>query len=296
MKTIYDQIAENKRKTLLISVFFILIISLLGYVLGAIYTYDGGISIMIVAMIFSSISALITYFVSDKAVLAISDARKVNAKESPLVYSILENLCIGAGLKEIPALYVINDSAPNAFATGRDPSHSAIAVTTGLLNKLDKREIEGVLAHELSHIRNYDIRLMTFVIILVGTISIIGNIMFRRSIFRDDKNSGGMFLIFGLIFAIITPILAKLIQLAMSRNREFLADASAALLTRDPEGLASALEKISMDQNELHSAEPTTAYLYIEDPIKKKKGMFGGSSIWQTHPPIQERIKRLRSM
>lgn len=295
MTSIYDQIADNKRRTFVVFFSFILVIAFLGYVLGQIYGNGGGIGTMVIATLFSSITAISTYYFSDKVVLGLAGATKVERKDYSQLYGILENLCIGAGIKKVPDLYVINDNAPNAFATGRDPEHSVVAVTTGLLSKLEKRELEGVLAHELSHIKNYDIRLMTFVVILVGMISIIGNIMFRRSIFRDNKNSGGLLVLIGVVFAILSPIVAQLIQLALSRSREYLADASAALLTRDPEGLALALEKISLDQTQLKKVDTSTSYLYIESPVKQKKG-FGASSIFSTHPPVEERIKRLRSM
>jgi len=294
--TIYDQIEKNKQKTVFVFIFFVLAIGILGYILGEIYGNGAGLITMMLAVVYSSISGVITYYFSDKVVLKIAGAKKADRNQYPLISGLLENLCIGAGIKKVPELYVINDVAPNAFATGRDPQHAVVAVTTGLLSKLDKRELEGVLAHELSHIKNYDIRLMTFVIILVGIISIIGNIMFRRSIFRNNEKSGNIFLIIGLLFAILTPIIAQLIQLAISRNREYLADASASLLTRDPTGLALALEKIALDQSQMKKVEPTTTYLYIESPIKKKNGLFNTSNLFSTHPPVEERIKRLRSM
>ena len=202
----------------------------------------------------------------------------------------------------MPKIYIINDSAPNAFATGRDPNHSVVCVTTGILDKLDKIELEGVIAHELSHVRNYDIRLMAIVVILVGLVALLADI-FMRSLWyggnrrRDDKGSSqGIFLLIGIILAILSPLIATLIQLAVSRKREFLADASGALLTRYPEGLASALEKISADKEPLEVANNATAHLYIANPFKGKIQGSWFSNLFNTHPPIEERIKILRSM
>lgn len=295
---IYEQISSNKTKTYVIMALFIAVVSVLGYVLGEIFVGVGeGISIMIMAVLFSSISAFISYFYSDKMVLSISGARKVGRAQAPQVYGMLENLSIGAGIKKVPDLYIISDSSPNAFATGRNPDHSAVAVTEGLLRKLDKREIEGVLAHELAHIKNYDILLMTITVVLVGAITVIANIMFRGSFHSNsDRRGGGVIILIGLLLAILSPIIAQLIKLAVSRSREYLADASAALLTRDPEALASALEKISSDRQPLESANEATAHLYISNPLKKGVNADWLANLFNTHPPVAERIRRLKSM
>lgn len=297
---IYDQISANKRRTFFVMFLFVLIISALGFVFGQIYGgADAGIFFLIFALFVSLITSVGSFYFSDKIVLGISGAKKVGREQSPQLYGVLENLCIGAGLEKVPDLYIIDDSAPNAFATGRDPKHSVVAVTTGLLDKLDKREIEAVLAHELSHIRNFDIRLMMIVAVLVGTVTLIANILLRGSIFGggDNRKSGGaIFLLIGIVLALFSPVIAELIKLAVSRSREYLADASAALLTRDPEGLAMALEKISADREPLEVANEATAHLYISNPLKKGKNADWFAGLFNTHPPVEERIHRLRIM
>ena len=279
-------------------VIFTVFISALSYFLGEVFLGRGaGVFMLILGFVFSSVSSISSFYFSDKMVLAISGAKKVLRADSPLVYGILDNLCIGSGLKKIPDLYIIDDTAPNAFATGRNPEHSVIAVTTGLLQKLTKREIEGVLSHELSHIRNYDIRLMAITAVLVGSITLITNFLLRGS-FRsnNDRKMPALIILIAIVLAILSPIIAELIKLAVSRNREYLADASGALLTRDPEGLASALEKISADQEPLEVANEATAHMYISNPLKKGKNadMFAG--LFNTHPPVEERIARLKKM
>lgn len=298
---IYDQISFNKRRTLVVVSLYILIIGILGYVLGELFGNGAGLSTMLISTIYSFLSAFLTYYYSDKLVLSIANAKPAQQSTYPLLYGLVDNLCVGSGIKSHPSLYVIDDSAPNAFATGRDPEHSAIAVTTGLLEKLDKRELEAVLAHELSHIKNYDIRLMTIVIVLVGTISIVSNILLHRGQFGgSDRNNNGAIMLISLLLAIITPLAAKLIELAVSRNREYLADASASLLTRDPLGLASALEKIATDTTKMKKVSDVTAYLYIENPYDDiNRGSTVGSKVkelFSTHPPVEERIKRLKEM
>lgn len=298
---IYDQISFNKRRTWVVVSLYILIIGVLGYVLGEIFGDGAGLSTMIVATVYSFVSAFLTYYYSDKLILGISNAKPAQRDANPLLYGLVDNLCVGSGMKVIPVLYVIDDPAPNAFATGRDPDHSAIAVTSGLLEKLDKRELEAVLAHELSHIRNYDIRLMTIVIVLVGTISIVSNILLHRGHFgSSDRNNNGVIMLISLLLAIITPLAAKLIELALSRNREYLADASASLLTRDPLGLASALGKIAADTTKMKTVNDVTAYLYIENPYDdiNREATVGTKvkELFSTHPPVEERIKRLKEM
>ncbi|OGC51264.1 hypothetical protein A2982_04040 [candidate division WWE3 bacterium RIFCSPLOWO2_01_FULL_39_13] len=293
----YGQISSNKRKTVVVMAMFVAVVSLLGYFIGEIYAGQGaGVPVMISAVFFSSISAVSSYFLSDKIVLSISGAKKVGRDEAPKLYAILENLCIGVGIKKVPDLYIINDSATNAFATGRDPDHAVVAVTSGLIDKLDKREIEGVLGHELSHIKNYDMLLMTIVVVLVGSVTLIANIMLRGGFRGSRKSAGGIIILIGFLLAVLSPLIAKLIQLAVSRNREYLADASSALLTRDPEGLALALDKISQDREVLEIANQATEHLYIENPLRKNvnSGIF--ANLFNTHPPVEERIRRLRDM
>ncbi|TEU02291.1 zinc metalloprotease HtpX, partial [Candidatus Woesebacteria bacterium] len=245
------------------------------------------------------------YYYSDKIVLKISGARPADKKRDFLFYTVVENLSIATGLPK-PKLYVIDDSAPNAFATGRDPKHAVVCTTTGLLSKLNRTELEGVLAHELSHIRNYDIRLMSVVAVLVGMVALLGDFFLRMSFYgrrRDSSRKAGqlgvVILVLGILFAILSPIIAKLIQLAISRRREFLADASAISITRQPQGLISALQKISADKEPLEVANKATAHLYIINPFKGKKshsaiGWFAG--LFNTHPPISKRIKTLKNM
>lgn len=293
----YTEVSKNKwQSVLLIFVFLILIIGL-GYVFSLAYDAPG---ILFIAVIFSTGSAFISYFFSDSITLALSGAKEIDLKTQPELYQVVENLTIAAGLP-MPRVYIIEDTAMNAFATGRNPKHAVVCVTTGLLSRLDRTELEGVLAHELSHIGNYDIRFMTLVVVLVGTVTLLADFMVRGSLFggrRRNSEGGNIFLIVGIILAILSPIIATLIKLAVSRKREFLADASGALLTRYPEGLASALEKIAGDKEPLEAANKATAHLYIANPLKDKDGNSTGwlANMFNTHPPIEERIKRLREM
>ena len=279
----------------MIFVFLVLVIGL-GWVLS--YAFDNYF-ILVIAVIIAVFQALIAYYQADKIALAISGAKEAPRKEPYLeLHRLVENLSIAAGLPK-PRIYVISDSAPNAFATGRDPKHAALAVTAGLLDKLNKAELEGVISHELSHIGNYDIRLMTMVVVLVGVVALISDFFLRYLWWgggRSRRSEGGgqfqlILLVVGIILAILAPLAAVSIQLAISRKREFLADASGALLTRYPEGLASALTKISRDREPLEVANRATAHLYIADPNKKKI-----TGLFMTHPPVEERIKRLRAM
>lgn len=293
MSTLYTQQDKNIRKTwFLMAVFFAVIVAL-GYFISYYYNNPG---ILIFAIIFSIIMNIVSYWYSDKIVLSISGAREALHDEYTDLYHIVENLSITAGLP-MPKVYIINDISPNAFATGRDKEHSVVAVTTGLLQILNKVELEGVISHELSHIGNRDILLSTAVVVLVGFISILANIFmrggFRRGSDRNEKGNG-ILMILGIIFIILSPIISKLIQLAISRKREFLADASGALLTRYPDGLASALQKISNANIPLKNANTATAHLYISNT-------FGGAgkkvaSLFSTHPPVGERVKALLGM
>ncbi len=292
----YKQIDSNKKRTALLLALFLIFIIGLGWIFSYIFN---AFWILPVAVIFAVFQAFVSYYYSDQITLAISGAHKVPRKEPYLkLHRIVENLAITAGIPK-PKVCVISDPAPNAFATGRDPEHAAIAVTTGLLEKLDKPELEGVISHEMSHIGNYDIRLMTIVVVLVGVVALLSNWFLRWSFWgglgRRQSRGGGqiglILILVGIVFAILAPIAAYLIQLAVSRKREFLADASGALMTRYPEGLASALEKISQDRNILRRTTKATAHLYIANPLKKKV-----SSLFMTHPPVRERIIALKKM
>ncbi len=275
-------------------IIFIAIILALGYVFGQIN--GGGYTGLIIAAIISFGMTFFSYYAGDKVALASSGAKEIKKTDNPYLYRVVENLCIASGMPT-PKIYIISDMAINAFATGRDPQHASIAVTQGAIQKLENEELEGVIAHELSHIKNYDIRLMTVVIVLVGVIVLMADWIFHLSFFRrnDDRENGnlGAFIaIAGIVLMLLSPIFAELIKLAISRRREYLADASAALLTRYPEGLAKALEKISMENKPMKSASAATAHLYISNPFGKKKL----SNIFSTHPPIQDRIAELKKM
>jgi len=290
----YTHQSSNIAKTYLLMAVFLAIIAGLGYFVSA---YYGNPFLFYIAIIFSVLMNVASYWWSDKIVLSMSKARPASRQEFFDLYTSTENLSITAGLP-MPKLFIIEDLAPNAFATGRDKNHAVVAVTTGLLQKLDKAELEGVIAHELSHIGNRDILLMSAVVVLVGFVSIISDMFLRGMIFgggsRDNNKSnvGGVLAIAGIVLIILSPVIATLIKLAISRRREYLADASGALLTRYPEGLASALEKISsynLPMNEPHTA---TAHLFISNPFSGKSV----SNLFSTHPPATERIKILRGM
>jgi len=253
-----------------------------------------------IALIIAGIMNFFSYYYSDKMVMAISGAKQIQKKDNPTLFRTVENLCIASGLP-LPKIYTINDTATNAFATGRNPKHASIAFTTGILDKLSKLELEGVAAHELSHVGNYDTRLMTIVSILVGTVALAADYFLRISFYshrgRDDNRAGGLMMVVALIMAILAPIIATLIQLSISRKREFLADASGALLTRNPDALAEALLKISTDKEPLEVANKATAHLYIVNPFKNPQKLTGTfASLFNTHPPIAERVKLLREM
>ncbi len=297
----YKEITRNKIQSILLIFIFLVIVIGLGFLFAQAYNSPG---ILIIVVLFSIISALVSYFFADSITLALSHAVPVDRQSNPELYRLVENLTIAAGLPT-PKIYIIDDSAPNAFATGRDPKHAVICFTTGILQKLERTELEGVAAHELSHVGNYDIRFMTLVVVLVGIVTLLGDWFLRASFFggprrsRDDNgNEGGQIFFFaGLILALLSPIVATLIKLAVSRRREYLADASGALLTRYPEGLASALEKISRDTEPLEEANKATAHLYIVNPLKgNTTGVSWFANLFNTHPPIADRIKRLREM
>jgi heat shock protein HtpX len=293
---IYEQIAENKRKSFFLLFLFLVFLLFLGWVFGE--AYQSGEAGLIIALVVAIVISFVTFFYGDKMVLGISQARPVDPKENPYLHNVIEGLAIGAGVPA-PKAYIIDDTAPNAFATGRDPQNSAIVVTTGLLQKMDRLELEGVVAHEMSHIKNYDIRYATLVVVLVGTVALLSDWMGRSFFYgrgRRDRRGGGnaIFILLALILVILAPVIARLIQLAISRQREYLADSSGALLTRYPEGLASALEKISKDTEPLEVANKATAHLYIVNPLLDHGGKL--NDLFSTHPPTEERIKRLRGM
>jgi heat shock protein HtpX len=250
-----------------------------------------------VAVVLAVLSAWGSYYYSDRIVLTISGAQPAPRERYPHLYNAAEGLAIAAGIP-VPRLYLIGDTAPNAFATGRDPQHAAIVVTTGLLDKLDRLELEGVLGHEMAHIQNYDIRLSTMAAVLVGVIALLSDWFLRSMRWGRRRGSrqsgGGLLLLVGLVLALLAPLAAQLLRLAVSRNREYLADASGAMLTRYPEGLASALEKISGDPEPLEVANKATAHLYIINPLREWGGW--ANSLFNTHPPVEERVHRLRAM
>lgn len=297
---IHQQIDGNKRKTYVIVVLFVLFISTISYVFGQANGGGGyGLSYAGMALILSGFMSFGSYFYSDKIVLSISNAVPADPNRDFDFYTAAQNMKIASG-QPMPKLYVIEDETINAFATGRDPEHGVVVATRGLLNRLDRSEIEGVVAHEMSHIGNFDTRLMAIVAILVGSVAILAN-FFMRSMFwgsgnRDRGKNGGIFVIIALVFSVVSPIIAILIQLTISRKREYLADASGVNLTRNPEGLASALEKISVDHRVLQTATPGTAHLFISDPFRTKGASTWFTGLFNTHPPIEERIKILRGM
>ena len=298
--TLYSQISSNKRKSILLILFFVIFIIFLGWIFGT--TTELGYAGVIIAVVVAIVMSLFGYYSGDKVALWTAGAKPIIKNDNIYVYRLVENLCITAGLP-MPKIYIINDPAINAFATGRNPEKASIAITTGAIEKLANEELEGVLAHELSHIKNYDILVMTLVIICVGIIALLSNWFFRISFFsggrRSSKGGGQLqiiFIVISLALLILAPIIGQLIKLAVSRKREFLADASGALLTRYPEGLAKALEKISQQNIEpMRKANNASAHLYISNPFgnKAKKGL---AKMFSTHPPIEERIAALRGM
>ncbi len=286
----YSQIDSNKRKTAILITLFLAFMFCLGFFL---FVYLGSFDVMVFAIIISIAMTLVSYYKGDAIALRSTGAKLTTKEENPYVHRMVENLAISIGIPT-PKVYVIDSQALNAFATGRDPEHASVAVTTGIVAALENEELEGVLAHELSHIKNYDIRVMTIVIVLVGAVSLISNMFFHGGFFgrrnSDNKSTGGALAIIGIILLILSPLIAKLIQLAISRKREYLADASGALMTRYPEGLAKALEKIQQSPIPLNTANAATAHLFISNPFKGKML----ANAFSTHPPIEERIKRLR--
>lgn len=296
----YEDIRSNKIKTgVIISIFIVVITLILYYICMA---FDLGPFSIIIALAFSILASFASYYNSDKIILSMSKARPATHEENQKLVNILDALVISAGLNCTPKLYVVEDKQPNAFATGRDPEHSVICVTTGLLEKLDYYELEGVIGHELAHIANYDIRLSAVVTVMVSFVVILSDIFtraflwggVRRSSRDNEGNGNAILMLIGLVFLILAPIFGKLAQLAISRRREFLADATSAKYTRNPDGLISALQKICNDPNELETANKSTAHMYIASPFKNEK--ITKSSIWSTHPSLDERVEALRNL
>lgn len=299
MATLYTHKDSNIRKTWLLFTVFLVVIISIGWLFSQVY---GDPSILVIAVLFSVIMSFVSYWFSDKIVLRMARARPITKENARELYNIVENLSITAGLP-VPKIYIIDERAPNAFATGRNPEHAVVAVTTGLLERLDRSELEGVLAHELSHVGNRDMLVSTVAVILVGFAALLSDI-FLRSLFwrsfggrdREAGQAGAVLMVLGILLAILSPVIASLMQLAISRKREFLADASGVLLTRYPDGLARALEKISADHTPLRAANNATNHLWLSDPVKGKNGTHWFAKLFMTHPPLEERIARLRQM
>lgn len=294
MTDLYTQVDINKRKTLLIIFGFIVFITALSWMLS--YIYDlSALSIIAFGFIFSGISSFVSYYKSDAIVLKATGAKPAPQEVYPDLYNLVENMSIASGLPK-PKIYIIEDHALNAFATGRDPEHSAVCFTTGIIKSLEKRELEGVIAHEMSHIGNYDIRLMSIVSVLVGTVLLVADFT-TRGLLRSGRNKkgSGLVAIIGIIFIILSPVIATIIKFAVSRNREYLADSTAALTTRYPQGLADALKKISQSDIQLKKVSGSNAHMFISNPFKQN--VSGGmQKLFSTHPPVEERIKRLENM
>lgn len=289
----YSQIAANKRKTVLLMAFFVALVGVLGWLFSAVFLEEPLITPYI--LIGAAIYTLITYFAGSKLALAMNGAHRIEKKDNPRLWRTVENLAITNGMP-MPKVYVIDDPAPNAFATGRNPEHAVVAATTGLLDVMDDSELEGVMAHELGHVKNYDIRVSLVAFALAAVVGLLADIMFRMAWFggRDDDNSssGSILFVLGVVGALLAPLAATLIQLAISRKREYLADATGALTTRYPEGLASALEKIGAHGSSLRRQNTSTAHLFFANPLKGKSL----ATLFSTHPPVAERVARLREM
>lgn len=287
----YSQITANKRKTFVLMFFFVALVGGLGWLFGQ---YAGSPAITPYVIIGAFVYTILSYFAGSKLSLAVNGAHEIAKKDNPRLWRIVENLSITSGMP-MPKVYIIDDPAPNAFATGRDPNHAAVAATTGILDIMEDNELEGVMAHELGHVKNYDIRVSMIAFALVMVVSLLADIMLRMTWFRgdDDDNGGGqLFFILGIVAAILAPLVASLIQLAISRRREYLADATGALTTRYPEALASALEKIGRYNRPMQRQNASTAHLFFANPLKKG----GLSALFSTHPPLEERILKLRGM
>lgn len=287
----YSQIAANKRKTWVIMFLFLALVAGIGYIFSQ---YSAGNSSLFPFVVVGAlVYVLISYYAGSSVALAVNGAKEIQKSDNPRLWRIVENLAITDGLP-MPKVYIMNDPAPNAFATGRDPNHAAVCATTGILDIMTDTELEGVFAHEMGHVKNYDIRVSMIAFALVAVVGILADIMLRMTWFRRDdrENNNQIMLVVGIVAAIVAPIIASLIQLAISRRREYLADATGALTTRYPEGLASALEKIAQSGSVLKKQNSSTAHLFFANPLSKK----GMANLFSTHPPIEDRISRLRQM
>lgn len=312
MTTFYSEESANRRNSFLLAVVVVAFLGLMGFAIGYAIGYGNGsgdpvvwaVGALIIALAFGVLSALGSFFGGDQLVLASSHAQEIGPQQAPELFNVVNELAVAAGVP-MPKVYIIEDPSPNAFATGRDPNHSSVAITTGLLTKLNREELQGVIGHEMSHIRNYDIRFTLIVGVLVGSIALLAQLFLRYTFWfgggrrsNNDNNSGGgglaiVFMAIGIVMAILAPIFTALVQMAVSRQREYLADASSVELTRNPHGLESALAKLAADNEPLHSANGATQHLYIVNPLKK---LGGGSALFSTHPPIVDRINRLRQL
>ncbi len=302
MTNVFESVSSNKTKSTIIMVLFVAFVSVSAYFISLAFGWQGSApSFMGLAFIFSGLGSLASYYWSDKIILTMSGAHPASPQTDRLFYSVAQNLSLAASVP-MPRLFIIEDTALNAFATGRDPQHAVVCATSGLLSKLNRTELEGVIGHELSHVANYDIRLMSVVSILVGTLTLLGDWLIRSrwSMSRDnDRGSGAgqIGMLIGLVLALLSPLIAQLIQLAISRRREFLADAFSAKLTRQPSGLISALHKLGADTEQLEAANKATAHLYITNPLKNHHDMVGWfSGLFNTHPPLAQRIQALELM
>jgi heat shock protein HtpX len=296
----YEQISSNKWKSFFLILFFLCLIFVLAWILGE--QTGLGSQALILAVIIAVVMTFGSYYASDKIVLAISRAKPVEKKDYPYLYNVVEGLAIAGGLPK-PRCYIIDDTAPNAFASGRNPKNSVIVVTKGLLQKLNRAELEGVIAHEMAHIKNYDVLVMTLTVVMAGVVVLLSDWILhsfiwgggkRRSSSKKSGNAGAILVVVGLAMAILSPLIAQLIRLAVSRKREFLADANGAFLSRYPPGLASALKKLDADKEPLEAANKATAHLYIVNPLKDIKGVV--NKMYNTHPPIEERVAALEKM
>ena len=309
MATFYSEESANRRNSFLLALLVVVVLAGFGYLIGYVVGLGTGnevaygIGALAIAVAIGILSALGSYFGGDKLVLASSHATEVGPQQAPELFNVVNELAVAAGVP-MPKVYIIDDPSPNAFATGRDPQHASVAITTGLLQKLDREELQGVIGHEMSHVRNYDIRFTLIVGVMLGSIALLSQLFLRYTFWfgggrsRDNNNSGGggfgaIMLVIGVILAILAPFFTALVQMAVSRQREYLADASSVELTRNPHGLERALAKLAGDNEPLHSANGATQHLYIVNPLKK---LGGGSSLFSTHPPIVDRINRLRQL
>jgi heat shock protein HtpX len=306
--TFYSEESANRRNSFLLAILVVAFLAVFGFVIGYAIGYGSGdevafgIGALVIAVGIGTISALFSYYSGDKLVLSSSHAKEISPQQAPALYDVVNEMAIAAGVP-MPKVYIIDDPSPNAFATGRDPQHSSVAVTTGLLQKMNREELQGVLGHEMSHVRNYDIRFTLIVGVMVGSMALLAGLFLRYTFFfgggrRGNNREGGgglaiFMILLGVVMSVVSYFFGALVQMAVSRQREYLADASSVELTRNPHGLESALAKLASDNEPLHSANGATQHLYIVNPLKK---LGGGSNLFSTHPPIVDRINRLRAL